>query len=79
MALLVFRAWLDEDGEVGFGPVVFSIGGGGFDGRLHKESIGDKELQKATHDAANGECMRRVLSHFVDQISVDQFAPLAFE
>ena len=77
VACLVVWAVLFEYCDVRLQEVAFPIGVGDFDGGLNLNSFRTEDVKHDLHQTADRVCMRWILSHFVDHVSVDELETMA--
>src|SRR6266516_3734905 len=79
MPCLVIRLIRDQHGKIGLREAAFPVGGPGFDWELDKTPGWIEEFRENGEQEADRVSVRGVLSHFVEQVSVDQLIALALE
>ena len=79
MPVLVLVARLFQDRDIGLREAAVAIGGAGFDRQLDQNAVRPEDRCEYFHEFPNAGRVGRVLSHFVDQVSVDELVSLAGE
>src|SRR5260221_135610 len=65
-----------QHGNIGLGETSLTVGAGRLDRQLTLDAVPPHNSQEPRLDKANPHSVRRFLSHFVEQVSVDKLEPL---
>jgi hypothetical protein len=70
--LPVLGLYLGKDGDIRPGVVQFLVGIGDLDWRLHQDLLDGEDPCEPAYNKLNRGGVKGVLSHLIDQVSVDQ-------